>query len=296
MTFTRTTAFVLLSWLLAATAAAREDPDDVNALVSRGLELRRAGRSEEALALFRRAYEEAPSPRTLGQMGLVETSLQRWLAADAHLTATLATPADTWVHRNRAFIEEAAKRTRQHVGDLLVTGPPGTRIALGPTPVGTLPLEGPVRQPEGTLTLTATAAGYKPFSAEISIKGNAQVAITIALEPIDLRAPEVTAESPASTKPAADHTKLRLWTGVGLAVAGAGALALGIGWLSVDGRPDCDGCITVYSTRVQGYVMAGTGILALAAGGALLFLTPHGSATGLTVGMTHRSVELRGTF
>jgi hypothetical protein len=295
MTFMRATAFVLLSWLLAATSAAREDPDDVNALIARGLDLRRAGQPEEALELFRRAYEAAPSPRTLGQMGLVETSLQRWLAADEHLEATLATPDDTWVHRNRTFIEEAAKRTRQHVGELVVTGPPGTRIALGPTPVGTLPLEAPVRQPEGTLTLTATAAGYKPFSAEISIKGNAQAAITIVLEPLDLRLVERVGENPTTTKAPVDRRKVELWAGVSLAVAGAGALALGIGWIAIDGTPTCAGCVSLYNTRTQGYLLTGTGALALAAGSFLL-LTPRAGATGLTVGMTNRSVELRGKF
>src|SRR5262249_51208356 len=162
---------------------------------------------------------------------------------------------------------------RQHIGELVVTGPPGTQVALGPTPVGTLPFEGPVRQPEGTLTLTATAAGYKPFSATISIKGNAQAAVTIVLEPLDLRAPQPQGERELAPR-AADRGRLKLWAGASLALVGVGALALGIGWIVIDGEPTCGGCISLYDTRTQGYLLAGTGVLALAAGGFLL-LTPH---------------------
>jgi hypothetical protein len=64
-------------------------------------------------------------------MGLVESSLQRWMDADAHLGAALATPDDPWVHRNRVFLDQAIDRTRQHVGELVITGPPGTRVSLG---------------------------------------------------------------------------------------------------------------------------------------------------------------------
>ena len=36
--------------------------------------------------MFQRAHALAPSPRTLGQMGLVEASLEHWLDAETHLT------------------------------------------------------------------------------------------------------------------------------------------------------------------------------------------------------------------
>ena len=140
----------------------------------RGLDLRRAGRSADALALFRRAYEVAPSPRTLGQMGLVESSLQLWADAEAHLLAVLATPEDAWVHRNRQFLEQARERTKEHMGELLITGPPGTKVSLGERRVGSLPLAAPVRLAEGDVVISATSDGYKPFSVDLSIKGGAR--------------------------------------------------------------------------------------------------------------------------
>src|SRR5262245_62039299 len=80
--------------------AAEPAPDE---LIARGLELRRQAKPEQALQMFQRAHALAPSPRTLGQMGLVEASLEHWLDADAHLTASLATPGDVWVKKNRGF-------------------------------------------------------------------------------------------------------------------------------------------------------------------------------------------------
>ena len=68
--------------------AAEPTADD---LIVRGLELRRAAKPGEALELFQRAHALAPSPRTMGQIGLVEASLEHWLDAETHLTASLAT-------------------------------------------------------------------------------------------------------------------------------------------------------------------------------------------------------------
>ena len=184
----RAAAIVLIVVVHLNPALARADDADPDVLIMRGLDLRRAGRSAEALALFRRAYEAAPSPRTLGQMGLVESSLQLWADAEAHLVAALATPNDAWVHRNHQFLDQARDRTKEHMGELVITGPPGTKVSLDEKPIGSLPLTAPVRLVEGDVTINATAAGYKPFSLDLSIKGGARAAVSIVLERIDLEA------------------------------------------------------------------------------------------------------------
>ena len=103
----------------------------------RGLNLRRAGRSAKRWrSSDAPAHEVAPSPRTLGQMGLVESSLQLWADAEAHLVAALATPSDAWVHRNRQFLDQARERTREHMGELVITGPTGTKVSLGEKAIG----------------------------------------------------------------------------------------------------------------------------------------------------------------
>ena len=280
-------------------AFARADDADPDVLILRGLDLRRAGRSAEALALFRRAYEVAPSPRTLGQLGLVESSLQHWADAEAHLAAALATPDDAWVHRNRQFLDQARERTKEHMGELVITGPPGTKISLDERPIGSLPLATPVRLVEGEIAINATSAGYKPFSLDLSIKGGARAAVSIVLERIDLAARNPDARNLVSSAPT--PKRLRVWTGTTLAIAGAGALAWGIAWIVLDGQRDCGGgppagCATTYDTRTPGILLAvGGGALALA-GGTLLYSALHPATSNVTLGMTTHSLRFEARF
>ena len=291
-----TVALILVLHLDPALARPDDDPD---VLIMRGLDLRRAGRSADALALFRRAYEVAPSPRTLGQMGLVESSLQLWADAESHLVAALATPDDGWVHRNRPFLQQARDRAQEHMGELLITGPPGTKISLGEKAIGSLPLNTPVRLVEGDIAISATSVGYKPFSMDLSIKGGARVAVSIVLERIDLspRNPEI--QDPVSTT--SPPTDWRFWTGTTLAVAGAGALAWGISWIALDGRRDCSGgqsssCAITYDTRTPGILLAvGGGALALA-GSVLIYSSLHPAASNVTLGMTTHSLLFEARF
>src|SRR3954464_5264723 len=298
MNTVRAAAVVLILVVHLDPALARDD-DDPDVLIMRGLDLRRAGRSADALALFRRAHEVAPSPRTLGQMGLVESSLQLWSDAEAHLLAAMATPEDTWVHRNRQFLEQARERTKEHIGELLITGPPRTEVSLGKSRIGSLPLAAPVRLVEGDIVINATSDGYKPFSVDLSIKGGARAAVSIVLERIELSARNPAIQNPVSTAPSPTHR--RLWTGTTLVVAGAGALAWGIGWIALDGRRDCSegpatGCATTYNTRTPGILLAlGGGALAFA-GGVLLYSGLHPAALNLTLGMTTRSLRFEVRF
>jgi hypothetical protein len=281
---------------LVETASARGSDHDPDALIMRGLELRRAGRSEEALQLFRRAYESAPSPRTLGQMGLVESSLQLWTDADAHLTAAVATPDDGWVHKNRQFLDQAIDRTREHVGELVITGPPGARIAVGGKAIGPLPLLAPIRIAEGDVAVSATSDGPKPFSVDVSIKGGGRAAISIVLDPIDLALPNPGAEAEplVSTR---FPKKARLLLGASLAVTGAAALVWGIAWIAIDGRPSCGGCATSYDTRTAGLLLVGGGSALALAGGALIFSAVHlGAPANGTIGLANRSVQFEARF
>ncbi len=295
-------SILLLSCLLAAQARASAHPSpasEPDLLILRGLDLRRAGRSEEALVLFRRAYDLAPSARTLGQMGLVESSLELWTDADAHLTAVLATPDDVWVHRNRQFLDRAMARAREHVGELAVSGPPGVRVSIGGRPLGTLPLA-PIRLAEGDVRLSAISEGKKPYEIELSIKGGARAAITIVLEPVELalgdREVHEAAPGAALGRPPA-RTRARV--GTALAAAGLVALAWGVAWIALDGRPSCDGCATTYDTRSAGMALAGGGSALALVGGVLLFSASHAAAPRApapSIGLGPRAVSFEARF
>src|SRR5262249_44929422 len=152
----------------------------------------------------------------------VETSLRLWSDADAHLAAALATPGDRWVRQNRGFLAEAQVRARTHVGDLVVTGPPGVRLSVAGREIGQLPLPAPLRLAEGDLRSTATAEGRKPVAVHVTIQGGMLNAVTVVLEPLDLDVhpptppPALVAESRPLDR--------RRWIGGALVAAGAGAL------------------------------------------------------------------------
>ena len=62
----------------AAAPAAAAGPDDAEALIKQGNDLRRSGDDQGALPLLARAYQAQPGPRTAVQLGLVEEALGRW--------------------------------------------------------------------------------------------------------------------------------------------------------------------------------------------------------------------------
>ena len=278
-------------------ALARGPDQDPDALIKRGLELRRAGKSEEALDLFRRAHEASPCPRTLGQMGLVESSLQLWIEADSHLTAALATPDDAWVRTNRRFLDQAVVRAREHVGELMISGPPGAKIAVAGKSVGALPLRAPIRISEGDVAVSATSEGSKPYTVDVSIRGGARAAISIVLEPIDLTLPRPAEEQAQPFAASPSPRRLRLGLGVSLAAGGVAALVWGVTWIAIDGQSSCAGCGTSYDTRTAGLLLVGGGSALALAGGALLYWAIHpGRPTNATVGLANRSVQLEARF
>jgi hypothetical protein len=302
------TAFVILTAGIAR--AAEPTAED---LIVRGLELRRAAKPGKALEMFQRAHALAPSPRTLGQMGLVETSLEHWLDAAAHVTAALATPDEMWVRKNRAFLDQAWKVCRGHIGELVVTGPNGTDVAIDGRHVGTLPFVQPVRLVEGSAVVTANSAGFKDFSKTVTIAGGAKVSVAIVLDAVAKRAsvavaapvplpPEVPPISPVPIIAAAEPSA-RSWqtpAGIGLVAAGAGLMAWGITWMAVDHDDVCPmggaACNNVYDSGTKGRLLTAGGVAAAGAGAVLLYLGHRSANAGLALDLTPSSVALQARF
>jgi hypothetical protein len=292
---------------LSGTARAAEPTADE--LIAHGLELRRHSRAREALELFQRAYALAPSARTLGQMGLVEASLERWLDADAHLNASLAAPGDAWVRRNRGFLHQALAVSRGHIGELVVTGPDGTNVSVDRKHAGALPFLEPVRLAEGSAVVTATGVGFKEFSKTVTIAGGAKTSLAIVLDPIGTR-PALAVAAPAPLPPppsppavSFDDEPTGSWktpVGAGLIAAGAGLAAWGIVWVAVDGADHCatagPSCNTVYGTRTTGWILTAGGAAAAGAGAALMLLGHREGSANVALDFTATSFSLRGRF
>jgi hypothetical protein len=290
----------------AARAAGPETEADV--LIARGLELRRQEKQTDALDLFQRAHTIAPSPRTLGQLGLVEASLQLWAAAEGHVSAALATPNDPWVRTNRDFLARALATAKDHVGELEIIGPAGTEISIDGKAAGSLPAMPVIRRSEGQTVVTAAGVGFKDFAKTVSIAGGARTSLAIVLDPVDSRpaaavAPPVPLMTSPPPSPAAESQprSWKTWTGGALAAAGAGLLAWGIVWIAVDGKDACrsvtgPGCGVVYDTNIAGWMLAGGGAAALSAGTILLVTGRTDSTAEVAVGLTPTSLLLQGRF
>jgi hypothetical protein len=229
-------AVLLIGWGAAIRA------EDVNAIVSRGIELRRKGRDAEALAEFQRALKIEKSPRVQAQAALAEQALGLWDAAEADLLEAMGRPGDPWIARNRGALNKAMGVIQSHLGSLEIWGTPdGARITVNDKDVGTLPLGKPVRVAGGAALLTARAPGYLDVTRSVEVPAGETVREHVQLFATPPRAPEkepeAAAAGPASTAPAATSpdgqmppptsSRVRPLAWIAAAAA-AGGLAFGI--------------------------------------------------------------------
>jgi hypothetical protein len=201
---------------------------DADALISRGLELREKGKDDEALALFRQAQHEAPSPRARAQVALAEQALGMWVPAETDLTAAIANDADPWISKNRAALDGALGVIRKHIASLEVRGATSAEVYIDGQKLGTGP--GPYRVEAGRRTLEVRAAGYQPTSraVELPAGGTARESVQLVVAPVPT-APLKSSEGPP--KRADDPGRgQRL---LGWVFVGAGAALLATGGASV---------------------------------------------------------------
>jgi hypothetical protein len=145
--------------------------DDVESLIHKGVELRRQGKEREALEMFQRAAKIKETPRVSAQMGFAEQALGKWVDAETHLKAALASEKDPWIVKNRGVIQEAQRTIALHLGSLEVWGDPaGAEILVDGQPAGTLPSSGAIRLPLGEVTVTVRQPGYAEVTRVVQIR------------------------------------------------------------------------------------------------------------------------------
>ena len=86
------------AWLTALGGEARAAADDEEALIRRGVELRKRGDDRAALQELQRAYQVAKSPRAAAQLGFAEQALAMWPQAETHVSESLRARDDPWIH------------------------------------------------------------------------------------------------------------------------------------------------------------------------------------------------------
>src|SRR5262245_57626462 len=166
---------VVLIWvaILSHSALAQADAAEVEALIAKGNELRRAGTPGPALPYFQKAYELARTPRTTAQLGLAELAAGYPVEAADHLAAALGTPNDPSIVKFRQMLTDSLATARSQIGELAIRGsPPGAEIVVDGRVVGVLPPAAPIKLAARSTEVVIRAPGFAPHREVVPIAGS----------------------------------------------------------------------------------------------------------------------------
>jgi hypothetical protein len=170
----------LLGNQVSVHAADREE-----VLIRKGVELRRKGKNQEALASFQRAYEVTHTGRAAAQLGLCEQALKQWLGAHIHLTDALAAESDIWISEHRAILANALVEVKRQLGRVEVRGSPkGGLVVVNGEVSGRLAEDIAVPVLPGEVTVAVTAEGYARQEQNHRVEAGQILALNIALLPV----------------------------------------------------------------------------------------------------------------
>jgi hypothetical protein len=281
--------------IVAESAPARADAAEVEALIAKGNELRRAGTPGPALPYFQKAYELARTPRTTGQLGLAELAAGYPVEAEVHLSAALASPNDPSIVKYRQILADALSMARSQLGELTIQGnPPGADVIVNGHSVGTLPLPLPIRLPARNTEVVVRAPGYSDQREIMPIAGGQRHSLTVNLKSTEKPAasaatvvvrppPPAPAAAPAPAPAPSATTFVEQRPGSGAAsgsgvrtaawvVAGGAAVAVGTGLalqIAALANQNSENWPAYKRWSIVGYVSGG----ALAVTSVILFLT-----------------------
>ena len=157
---------------LSARPAWAGDSAEAEALIRQGVELRAQKKDERALPMFEKAYQVSRSPRTAGQLGLVEMALGYFVDAEKYLGEAVASPDHPWVAKNLPTLKAQLATAKSQIGELYIVGEPaGAEVVVNGKSVGRLPMSGPVRLDKGRVDVQVRAAGYVPTSDSVTMVG-----------------------------------------------------------------------------------------------------------------------------
>lgn len=168
----------------ASSSAPGAGPRSAEALLERGIALRKRGDDLEAVAAFQRAIAIAPSPRAFAQLALGEQALGRWLDAREHLVAALARVDDPWIGTHRGTLQAALREIEAHLGRLeLSCDVTGAEVQIDGRTVGRTPLPEALPLVAGQSVVQIAAEGYFPITRQVEIDAGGLSRIEVHLTP-----------------------------------------------------------------------------------------------------------------
>jgi hypothetical protein len=152
-------------------------PTDEEAIAN-GIELRKAGEDEAALAEFERAYALRPSPRCAAQIALARQALGEWVAGERALLEALGAGTDPWVARNRGYLEASLAAIQEHVGVIEVEADvDGAEVWVDGVLRGRLPIDGGVRVAEGEVAVELRTPRFPAAHRTVRVQGKSRVQV-----------------------------------------------------------------------------------------------------------------------
>ena len=211
---------VLLVLVASSTRGARAagESGEAEALIRQGVELRSQGKDERALPLFEKAYQLSRTPRTAGQLGLVEMALGYYVDAERYLGEAVSSPDHPWVAKNLATLKSQLATAKGMIGELAISGEPmGAEVWVNGKQVGRLPLPAPLRLDKGRAEIQVRAAGYVATSDTVAITGGKREERSFRLVREPVAAPVVTpvTPTPITTMPKPAETPVATTTPAG---------------------------------------------------------------------------------
>jgi len=229
MRFTILVTSMLIVLVAGATAAAQGEPvelsdDPARDAFQAGVEHYEAGRLDEALAEFRRAYELKPTWKILFNIGQCEAAAGRYgLALDMFERYTVE-GGDEVPQQRRDYIADEVRRLQPMVGVLQVEAPDGTLIKIDGLERKTTPLKGPLRVAAGEHRVELVQGEEVLLSDTFSVAGGVTTMVS-AIEdepaPVPAVGPPVPAAEPEKPRPPRKKKGLMI---AGIATFGGGYL------------------------------------------------------------------------
>jgi hypothetical protein len=303
------------------TALAQDDPlAQEEALVREGVELRRQGRDEDAVAVLRRAYALRGSPRATGQLALAEQSLGHWVRAESLLRNALRAADDVWVSRNREVLTGALAVAEQHLATVEVLGGvDGAELRVDDERVGSLPGDRTLRVAAGSARVSCVAPDGVVTTRVLELTPRAVGRVSF---PGVVRAPAtVLAPTPARAfagSPTPRRLHPALWTGLTITTVAATTLtalwAVGESQSSSydadcvrAARPDVGVCDarrletqgtlnTLGDATDVAWVVLGAGVVYTGVGVVLTLVAPRRARPSVALAPSLRGVALIGHF
>lgn len=222
LAFTATT----LVAVAPSTARADDDPRKVRAeaVFQEGVKLQSQGRSAEALAKLKQAYEIYASPNTLAGIARIEQALGRSLDAIRHYREALRNPL---THpENAEYAKRAIAELEKRLARVDVRGPTGLAIRIDDRDV-VLPLVEPLDVEPSAVSLRGRLAG-----AEYAGHGTAVVGQMTTIEMTAVAATP-TPHGAIPTEGPPPPGEPGFWTGgrvAGVSMFAVGVVGLGVGF------------------------------------------------------------------